>query len=328
MTHKPAYLHLLDKERGVFIKKRLSLQTQQPLWAIISRMRTTKYYNIAGHLLQLTADHATFSQLCNCQPFEVDATESGLKKDHREVLLQTEVIHHQSMPEGWKEECRQTEEGDEIACGFVGDQPAFRFFSHGLSAGWLVCSPDYRHATIATESLPQLALNNGMMVSYALATANRGTLLFHSSVVSRNQRAYMFLGPSGTGKSTHTQLWLQHIEGSRLLNDDNPIVRIDSQGHAHVYGSPWSGKTPCYRNEHYPLGGIVRLSQAPYNAIRRMNPLESYATLLSSISGKRWDRDIADGLHESLNTLVTLSSVWYMECLPDKAAAIMTSETI
>ena len=158
--------------------------------------------------------------------------------------------------------------------------------------------------------------------------AEMDTLLFHASVVCRGGKAYMFLGPSGTGKSTHTRLWLRYIDGSRLLNDDNPVVRIEADGEAEVYGSPWSGKTPCYVNEHYPLGAIVRLRQAPHNAIRQMSPIEAYATMASSVSGKRWEKNIADGLHRALNSLTATARMWHMDCLPDEAAAKMTSSTI
>ncbi len=40
-------------------------------------------------------------------------------------------------------------------------------------------------------------------------------------------------------------------------------------------GSPWSGKTPCYRNVSHPIAGIVRLSQAPQNRIRRLRSIEA-----------------------------------------------------
>ncbi len=80
----------------------------------------------------------------------------------------------------------------------------------------------------------------------------------------------MFLGPSGTGKSTHASLWLENVEGTELVNDDNPVVRILDDGSIKVYGSPWSGKTPCYLNVNYPLGGIVNLIQASHNKISRL----------------------------------------------------------
>lgn len=87
---------------------------------------------------------------------------------------------------------------------------------------------------------------------FALSTDDKGTVLFHAAVVSHEGRGYMFLGPSGTGKSTHASLWLKYIDGTELVNDDNPVVRITDDGQATVFGSPWSGKTPCYRHVSYP----------------------------------------------------------------------------
>ena len=45
-------------------------------------------------------------------------------------------------------------------------------------------------------------------------------MMLHSSCVVYNNRAYLFSAPSGTGKSTHTQLWLKRFPGSYILNDD------------------------------------------------------------------------------------------------------------
>ena len=159
------------------------------------------------------------------------------------------------------------------------------------------------------------------MVMYAMATSNSRTALFHSSVVSYQGRAYMFLGHSGTGKSTHSQLWLKHIEGTELVNDDNPVVRILDNNEVRVYGSPWSGKTPCYRKVSYPIGAIVKLSQAPHNQIERLKGIKAYAAVMPSISGKRWDKKLAEGLHETENLLAQLVAIWHLDCLPDEGAA-------
>ena len=104
-------------------------------------------------------------------------------------------------------------------------------------------------------------------IAYGVVTAPFGTVAIHTSTIACQGKAILFLGESGTGKSTHTRLWQEHIEGAALLNDDSPIIRI-IDGKPWVYGSPWSGKTPCYKNESYPLAACVRLSQAPYNQMK------------------------------------------------------------
>jgi hypothetical protein len=69
------------------------------------------------------------------------------------------------------------------------------------------------------------------------------------------------------------------------------------------------------------LGGIVLLSQAPYNKIQRLRGIEAYAALVPSISGKRWEPRISDGLHQTENTLAMTVPVWHLECLPNEQAA-------
>lgn len=222
----------------------------------------------------------------------------------------------------FEEETRQDEEGQQILCGHTqGNDAVFEFRLQNRTCGTLVCNGDYTRGTIhLTDFAPKFTINNSMMVLYALATSRYRTALFHSAVVRHEGYGYMFLGKSGTGKSTHARLWLKHIGDTELLNDDNPVVRV-FDNEIRVFGSPWSGKTPCYRNEDCPLGAIVLLSQAPYNKITRLRGIEAYAALVPSISGKRWDRKIADGLHETENALAMKVPTWYLECLPDEDAA-------
>lgn len=275
-------------------------------------MRETRHYEVAGHAFAVSGEGEDLALMENYAPFAADGQPSVFSLS----------IERGAAP-SFTEELRQEDEGQVIVCGRTADgQPVFEFVWAGATAGWLVCTADYREGRLATTgSHTKLAIDNALMVLYALATAGSGTVLFHAAVVSHGDRAYMFLGPSGTGKSTHARLWLKHIDGTELMNDDNPVVRIGADGRATVYGSPWSGKTPCYRNVSRELGAIVLLSQAPFNKIRRLGGLEAYAALVPSISGKRWDERIADGLHQTENALASTVPTWHLQCLPDEEAA-------
>ena len=301
----------------------------------------SKFYRVAGHLFRVEAGEALFAQMQNYAPFEVAATTADSPNDECSLIFILSMASGLSIPE-YAEDTRQEEEGDVIVCGHTAaGESVFDFSLFGKRAGVLVCAPGYRDATLylcacgdspTMQHLSRFALNNSLMVLYALATASLGTALFHSAVVTYGGRGYMFLGKSGTGKSTHARLWLKHNEGSVLLNDDNPVVRIletpDGARNVRVYGSPWSGKTPCYKNEEAELGGIVLLEQAPFNKIRRLRGVEAYAALVSSISGKRWDRSIADGLHATENGLAMNAPVWFFQCLPDEDAAKVCLEAV
>ncbi len=177
------------------------------------------------------------------------------------------------------------------------------------------------------EAFLDFAISNAMMLLYTFRTNPYDTMLIHASVTAIGDDAYVFLGKSGTGKSTHSSLWLKHIEGTRLLNDDNPVIRVTDDG-VWVYGTPWSGKTPCYKNERCALRAVVRLSQAPYNRIERQSPLQAYASLMPSCSCMRWDSDSVGRLHSSVEKVLTRVPVYHLECLPDKDAAMVCCKAV
>jgi len=285
----------------------------------IFKMKTAIYYNVAEHRFCVRGDEGCFSLMTNYKPFACADGEALFTLD----------IDSDDAPV-YTEELRQEDHEQMIVCGHnAAGLVVFEFGWFGETAGWLVCKADYSEGRlITTGHHVKMAIDNALMIMFALATADKRTVLFHAAIVSYQDKGYMFLGPSGTGKSTHARLWLQYIDGTELVNDDNPVVCIDADGVATVYGSPWSGKTPCYRNLSYPLVGIVMLSQAPYNKIQRLGGLQAYAALVPSISGKRWDARIADGLHATENTLAMQVPMWHLECLPDEAAALLCNQTI
>jgi len=170
------------------------------------------------------------------------------------------------------------------------------------------------------------AVGNAMMLMFAYNTAWKQTLMIHASVSVKDGLGYVFLGKSGTGKSTHSRLWMENIPDVWLLNDDNPVIRI-VDGVARIFGSPWSGKTPCYKNLDVPIQGIVDLEQAPENKIARLNPIGSYAALMPSCSSMKWDRAWADAEHKTLESVIMSVACWHLRCLPDAAAAELSYST-
>lgn len=171
-------------------------------------------------------------------------------------------------------------------------------------------------------------LNNALMIAYAFAGAYHDIVLMHASVTMYKDRGYLFLGKSGTGKSTHSQLWRQYIPGTDLLNDDNPAVRIYDDGIVKVFGTPWSGKTPCYRNLSLPVGAFLRLEQYPENLIRRESGVQAFASVLSSCSTMIWDKPSYDRILDTVSRVATTVPAFYLKCRPDEAAARLSCATI
>lgn len=191
-------------------------------------------------------------------------------------------------------------------------------------------SKDYRSAIAwfgGTANEQRYALDTALMMLYTFASSKFDTILAHASTVEYEGKGYLFLGKSGTGKSTHSRLWIENISGTELLNDDNPIIRIIKDT-VYVYGSPWSGKTNCYRNRRIPSGGIVRLHQAPFNRITPLTGMKAYAALLPSCSCMKWDHDMAEAIHSTISKVISMIPIYGLDCLPNPEAAIVCKEEL
>lgn len=167
-----------------------------------------------------------------------------------------------------------------------------------------------------------------MWIGVGLMFAPYGIVAIHSSCIVYRDQAVLFLGESGTGKSTHTRLWCENIEGTFLLNDDSPFLRIED-GKVRAYGSPWSGKTPCYKQERYELKGCVRLSQAPYNKIDRLSFLSAYGAIHPSCPPVfAYDEMLYDHISNFIGDLLSSVPFFHLQCLPDKEASLLSFKTI
>lgn len=178
------------------------------------------------------------------------------------------------------------------------------------------------------DSISLAVLRFGIWVMFGTVLLKHNAVAIHSSVIVAESQGVLFLGESGTGKSTHTRLWRENIEGARLLNDDSPIVRI-VDNEVRVYGSPWSGKTPCYKNEVYPMAGLCRLSQAPHNRITRLSNLMAIGALLPSCPPVfAHDGALQDMICTIVGEIVRGTKCYHLECLPNKEASELSYNTI
>ena len=167
-----------------------------------------------------------------------------------------------------------------------------------------------------------------LWMGLGLMVAPYDTVAIHSSCIVYQGKAVLFLGESGTGKSTHTRLWQEHIEGTTLLNDDSPFLRVE-EGKVWAYGSPWSGKTPCYKQERYEVVACVRLSQAPYNKIQKLPILQAYGAIHPSCPPAfAYDGALYDHISRFISHLLSTVPVYHLACLPDREAALLSFSTI
>jgi len=145
-------------------------------------------------------------------------------------------------------------------------------------------------------------------------------LMLHASAVVVDGKAYLFTADSGTGKSTHTRLWLERF-GSRayILNDDKPALRLEEDGW-YAYGTPWSGKNDISVDARVPVAGIAVIERAAENSIAPFGGVPAIREILKQVNRPR-DTTCREKLLELMDLLITRVPVWKLRCNMDPEAA-------
>ena len=137
-------------------------------------------------------------------------------------------------------------------------------------------------------------------------------MLLHAAVLQIDGNAYAFLGRSGTGKSTHTGLWLKYLENAKIVNGDKPIIGYTNNEFV-AYGTPWNGKEGLGENTQAPLKGLCFLEQAKENAIRRLKPSEAATRIFNQILFPEDEENVSKTL-ELTDKLVTEVPCYLLQC--------------
>ncbi|MDY4508854.1 MAG: hypothetical protein SPD95_09055 [Candidatus Faecousia sp.] len=146
-----------------------------------------------------------------------------------------------------------------------------------------------------------------------------GRFFLHASAVVYGGEAYLFSGPSGTGKSTHTALWRKLFPDSYILNDDKPVIWPE-KGKISAWGTPFSGRTDLQVNRGVPVKGICFLKQGRENRIRPVTGAEALALLLNNTWRPRSNPGMSL-LLDMMEQVVTETHVYELCCTEDPEAA-------
>ena len=149
-------------------------------------------------------------------------------------------------------------------------------------------------------------------------------LLLHASLIKYKDRALVFSGPSGVGKSTQADLWRTHL-GAAILNGDRAALRRTGEGWT-AYGCPYAGTSGIYCNDSAPLHAIVVLRQGRRNDLRPLSAAEAFRYLYPELAVHHWDAAFVTAATDLCADLVTRVPVYLLECLPDRDAALLVQK--
>lgn len=173
------------------------------------------------------------------------------------------------------------------------------------------------------------ALDNIIMLSFIASSSLKNTVLIHSSCIKTLQGdGVAFIGHSNAGKSTHSQLWLQYVPKCTLLNDDQPAIRISEDNTPYIYGTPWSGKGACYKQDKVKLTAIFLMIKAPVNKLITLNSIKSYTTVLSSVSVIKEIENIMKGILNTTAVITQKVNVYNLENGAGKEAVALSAKEL
>lgn len=180
------------------------------------------------------------------------------------------------------------------------------------------------------EEMPHLSLDDHEYMWTGEAFYNEllkhDGMMLHSSCVEKDGYAYLFSAKSGTGKSTHTHLWLKNLEGTRIINDDKPALVLKN-GKWYACGTPFSGKTDENVDVKVPIRALVFLHRSEKNEVKRMPVVQAIGMLLSQTIRPN-SKELAEKMLELADKLLTEVPVFSLGCNMDDDAAIVAYNEI
>ena len=155
------------------------------------------------------------------------------------------------------------------------------------------------------------------------------TFLMHGSVVANNGKAYMFSAPSGIGKTTRTNIWLEEYPDSIVVNGDKPYIKVRDD-EIYACGTPWSGKEGWNTNIIVPLKAIFLLERAnegEKSSIQEVNLVQALPFLLK----QTYIPNNSEAIRNTMKIMMKLGNkveIYRLRSEPTKESIKLAYETV
>ncbi|MBE5936665.1 MAG: hypothetical protein E7265_01390 [Lachnospiraceae bacterium] len=156
----------------------------------------------------------------------------------------------------------------------------------------------------------------------------KNKIVIHSASIVYKDKAWLFSAPSGTGKSTHVNLWHELEFEAKDFNGDLAICYLNENNEVLAAGSPWCGTSGIFNNITAPLGGIIFINKGLINSIERISGINGALKIAARSVSPAWTNDHTDitlSVSEQIANKIILGN---MICLPDHDAAITSKAFI
>lgn len=274
-------------------------------------MNIEKSYSIAGKIIKINSEveykeSENFKQfLCNSVDYDV---EIYLKNTKNIIQFNYKPVLDKYMMKVYKENNKFFREMVDIR----NDKPHSCFIENSNSKKYTCyLYPDMNKDKIDTRHIFQ-------MIGIESLLYKLDTFILHSSYIKYKDKAILFSGPSGIGKSTQAKLW-EEYEYAEIVNGDKVGINNDgSEWCAH--GLPYAGSSNIYKNITLPISSIIILRQSPINKIKKLSQPEAFKLIYSETILNNWNEDYIKEVSNLVSNLVQKIPVYILSCKPDYTA--------
>jgi hypothetical protein len=139
--------------------------------------------------------------------------------------------------------------------------------------------------------------------------SSKNDLVFHASAIQIDNHAFLFVGPSGIGKTTISKRIINNHINASFINDDKPVVLV-KENVVYAYGTPWAGQEGLASNVFLPVKAIYFLSQGELPMVKSMSDTEKVMLTLNHTYRLFNDYQIDDYLH-TMDTIINYVPMYH-----------------
>ena len=152
----------------------------------------------------------------------------------------------------------------------------------------------------------------------------RKIIHLHSSYIIYHDKAILFTGPSGIGKTTQAELWRDY-QGAEIINGDVTLIR-KWDGRYCAFGAPIHGSSPYCENKSAPIEALIVLQQWTENQIEVLNHFEALSHCLPEIYRPEMPEETQNILWETIDDFFSEMPVYRLTCRPDRESTDIVKE--
>jgi hypothetical protein len=135
----------------------------------------------------------------------------------------------------------------------------------------------------------------------------------HASTAVLDGKAYVFMGHSGAGKTTISEIALR--AGATVLSDDRTIVGV-RDGQVIAWGTPWHGTGRRSSSRTAPVAGIFLLMQSQEERVVPVTPARAFKEMFVRLIHQRLTTAEVDAALRTTEAIAAAGPMWELHFRP------------